>query len=317
VGIAGKPPDVTTGKPATVTAAHRHRHAPSLARIRHGDQTARVLIGYVRAAHPEPTAVVTAVAGLLALAVGHRPGSAALVAATVGASQLSIGWGNDLLDADRDAAVRRTDKPLAAGTVSRRGVTTAATVAAAATVLLALTFGPLPAAVAVTGLGLGLAYNWPLKATALSVLPYLVSFAALPAFVLLALPATPPAWLVVAGGLLGAGAHFANALPDLADDVATGVRGTPHRLGADRSALAAAALLLAATAVLVLGPPGPPSWVGLAATAAVLVVLPVGWYAGRGSAAAGRRPVAMFRAVLVVALLDVALLLAGGRQLVS
>ena len=98
-------------------------------------------------------------------------------------------------------------------------------------------------------------------------MPYLVAFGLLPAFVVVALPGhpAPPAWLVGAGALLGGGAHFANVLPDLADDAATGVRGLPHRLGAGRSAAAAAFLLLGATLTLVFGPAGPPSWAGWAA----------------------------------------------------
>jgi 4-hydroxybenzoate polyprenyltransferase len=272
-------------------------------------------LALLRATHPEPAAAVTVVSGLLALAVGHGIGGAALVTATVAASQLAVGWANDALDADRDAAVGRTDKPVAAGAVGRRTVAVAAVLAAAATVLLALGFGPRPAVAATVGLVSAMAYNWPLKRTVLSPLPYAVSFAALPAFVVLALPATPPVWLVAAGGLLGAGAHFANVLPDLADDAVTGVHGLAHRLGATGTALAAAAFLLAATGVLVLGPPGPPSWVGLAALAGAVVVLPAGWYAERAATGAGRRTPALFRAFLVVALVNVGLLLASGTVL--
>jgi heme o synthase len=280
------------------------------ARAAHTVLNARVLTALIRATHPEPTAAVTLVSGLLALAVGHPAGSAALVTATVGASQLATGWANDAIDAGRDATVGRADKPIPAGAVSRRTVAVASVLATLATVLLAAWFGPLAAAAAVTGLAGGLAYNWPLKRTPLSVLPYAVSFAALPAFVVLALPATPPPWLVAAGALLGAGAHFANTLPDLADDAATGVRGLPHRLGAAGSAATAAGLLLAAAAVLVWGPPGPPAWWALAALATVAVVLPAGWYAARTALAHGRRPTALFRAFLVVAVITVGLMLA-------
>ena len=69
-------------------------------------------------------------------------------------------------------------------------------------------------------------------------------------------------------------------------------------------------LLLSATLTLVFGPPGPPSWAGWAGAAAAVVVLPLGWYAARR--ARGRR-VAMFRAVIVVALIDVLLLIFSGR----
>jgi hypothetical protein len=88
------------------------------------------------------------------------------------------------------------------------------------------------------------------------------------------------------------------------------VRGLPHRIGATGSTVAAALLLLAATLTLVFGPPGPPSWAGIAAAAAAVVVLPIGWYAARR---ARGRPVAMFRAVIVVALIDILLLIASGR----
>ncbi|MGH3680824.1 MAG: UbiA family prenyltransferase, partial [Natronosporangium sp.] len=112
------------------------------------------------------------------------------------------------------------------------------------------------------------------------------------------------------------GAHFANVLPDLADDAATGVRGLPHRLGAIGSALAATGLLLAATAALVVGGlPGPPSWFELAVLLVVIVAVPAGWYAGRRARAAGRRPVALFRTFQAVALCNVALLVLAGRSL--
>ena len=120
---------------------------------------------------------------------------------------------------------------------------------------------------------------------------------------------TPPLWLVLAGATLGAGAHFANVLPDLADDARTGVRGLPHRLGAAGSTVAAALLLAAASAFLVLGPPGAPAPLALLGLGAAVVVLLVGGYVQfrhPGSRSA-------FRAVMVAALIDVALLLTAGR----
>lgn len=273
--------------------------------------------GLLRACHPEPAAAVTATAGLLAGASGHTLPGVIVVTATVAASQLAVGWHNDWLDAGRDAAVGRLDKPVATGAVSRRAVGIAAAVATAATFLLALLTGPDAAATMALALVSALLYNWPLKFTPASPLPYAVSFAALPAFVVLALPAAaaPPIWLPAAGGLLGAGAHFVNVLPDLADDARTGVRGLPHRLGPTVSWLASAGLLLASTAMLVFGPPGPPSWAGLVAGAFAVAVMPVAGYAAAAARARGVRPVGAFRAVLAVALVDVLLLLASGAGL--
>jgi len=272
-------------------------------------------LAVIKSSHPEPGVAVTVAMTLLAVGVGHRGWSILGVFGAVGATQLSVGWVNDWLDAGRDASVGRTDKPAATGAISPRAAGVAGAVAAAATVPLALLSG-WPAAVAATiGLVSALLYDWPLKFTPISVLPYMVSFAALPAFVVLALPGAPapPGWLLVAGGLLGGGAHFANALPDLTDDARTGVRGLPQRLGPAGSWVAAAALLLGATLTLVFGPPGRPSWAGIAAVAAAAVVLPAGWYAGRRATRAGARPVAIFRAVMLVALVDVVLLVTSGR----
>jgi 4-hydroxybenzoate polyprenyltransferase len=182
----------------------------------------------LRACHPEPTAAVTVVTGLLAVGTGLPAGRAAAVTVTVLASQLAVGWSNDAIDAPRDAASGRTDKPIAVGGLPRAVPAVAAAVAAVATVVLATVSMPGPAAaVATVALVSGLLYNWPLKSTVASVLPYAVSFAALPTVVALAAGHRPPGWLPAAGALIGVGAHFANALPDLADDARTGVVGLP------------------------------------------------------------------------------------------
>ncbi|MFB9239964.1 UbiA family prenyltransferase [Plantactinospora siamensis] len=290
----------------------------SVARLGSNGQTSHVprrVWGLIRACHPEPAVAVTAVTVLLAAGAGHGPRGLAAVGGTILASQLAVGWSNDWLDAGRDAAVGRRDKPVPAGLLGRRTLGVAALLATLGTPLLALSLNPAAAACAIAALVSGLLYNWPLKSTPLSVLPYAVSFGMLPACVVLALPGapTPPVWLPVAGALLGAGAHFANALPDLDDDARTGVRGLPHRLGPDRSALAAGGLLLAATAVLVFGPAGAPSWAGWAAAGTAVAILPLGWYVGRPRPGRPGRPVAAFRAVMVIALIDVALLVLGGR----
>jgi 4-hydroxybenzoate polyprenyltransferase len=268
-------------------------------------------VALIKSSHPEPGAAVTVAMTLLAIGVGHRGWAILGIFAAVAATQLSVGWVNDWLDADRDRVAGRRDKPVASGAVSRRTVGIAGLISSLVIPLLGLPFG-LAATICITLVGVfALLYDWPLKSTPLSVLPYLVAFGLLPAFVVVALPGhpAPPVWLVAAGSLLGGGAHFANVLPDLADDAATGVRGLPHLIGATGSTVAAAVLLLAATLTLVFGPAGPPSWAGIAAAVAAVVVLPIGWYAARRMRG---RPVAMFRAVIAVALIDVLLLIFSG-----
>lgn len=265
-------------------------------------------LALLRASHPEPAAAVTTVTALLCFGAGVAPATAVGVTATVLASQLAIGWANDAIDAPRDARVGRADKPVASGAVSRRAAAVAAVAASVACVVLAVLASASAAWVAVLALVSALSYNWPVKFTVLSPLPYAVSFASLPSFVVLAAGDSPPLWLVAAGGLLGVGAHFANVVPDLADDERTGVRGLPHRFGPQGSLAASGVLLLLVTALLIVGPPGPPRLVQAVAGVFAVVVLLAGALLGRRS---GARHWA-FRGVMGVALVDVVLLVAGG-----
>lgn len=186
----------------------------------------------LRAAHFAPTVAVTAVTGVLGIAAGLEPWRLALVIAAVFCNQLSVGWSNDWIDADRDRAVGRTDKPVATGAVSKSLVRTSAFTAASFALVLTVPLG-WPAVLAqVVFLGSAWAYNLGLKSTLFSVVPYIVGFAALPSLPTLAAahPEFASIWLTMLGGVFGAAAHFANVAPDIDDDRATGVRGLPQRL---------------------------------------------------------------------------------------
>ncbi|GAA1945828.1 UbiA family prenyltransferase [Kitasatospora viridis] len=221
------------------------------------------------AAHPVPAFAVAGLATALAAATGRGPAGWLLVGAAVLCGQLCIGWSNDVIDLRRDLAAARTDKPLARGALAPASATAAACCAGAACVPLSLACGSAAGAAHLGGVAAGLAYNARLKRTRWSWLPYALAFGLLPAFVTLSLPGRPwPAWwLVAAAALLGVGAHLTNVLPDIDADLAAGVRGLPQRLGRTRSRVLAAAALLAASGVLVLGPSGPAGpigWAGLA-----------------------------------------------------
>lgn len=266
-------------------------------------------LALLKASHPLPALAVTLVTAGLA-ATTDRPLAAVLtIAAAIFAGQLSVGWLNDLVDAPRDALAGRSGKPLAAGELEPAAVRWAFAVSAPAAVLLTL-FSGLPATGAhLAALLSAWAYDLGVKATAFSVVPFAISFGLLPSIVSLGQPGAPfpPLWLTAAAASLGCAAHFVNVLPDLADDAATGVRGLPHRLGPLASKLAAAALVLTTSALLAFGPPGPPGTLVLAAVPFAAAVLTAGLLLGRrpGSRAA-------FRAVLLVALVDVLLLLHTG-----
>jgi 4-hydroxybenzoate polyprenyltransferase len=203
-----------------------------------------------------------------------------VVTAAVAAGQLTIGWSNDVIDASRDQQVGRADKPVARGEVSEVLVWRMIAVAAGACLVLSLMCGLESAAVhLLLVVGSGWAYNLGLKGVAWSGLPYAIAFGALPAVVTLALPDPhwPPVWMVAAGALLGVGAHLLNALPDLADDAQTGVRGLPHLLGAPRLRWLAPLVLMLASAVAGFGPAtGTAGWVwaafGLCAVLAVVAM---------------------------------------------
>jgi 4-hydroxybenzoate polyprenyltransferase len=267
--------------------------------------------------HPEPAAAVTAVATALSASAGRSAWGVVSVAAAVAAGQLSVGWCNDYVDRDRDAASGRADKPVARGAISPDAVRWAAGVALVAVVPLSLLSGWRATLAHVAAVALAWGYDLGLKATAWSVVPYTIAFGLLPVFVVLGLPGAPlpPWWAPLAGALLGAGAHFANTLPDLADDLATGVRGLPHRIGARGSRILSAALLLAASVVLAFGPRLPRSG---ASTALIVVALAAAAGLVAIGSVLGRRPGsrAPFRATMLIALVDVVLLVARGRALV-
>lgn len=273
------------------------------------------IAGLVRACHPGPTLAVTTVTALLSRGAGHSLAGGTLVTAAVLAGQLSIGWSNDLIDARRDRAVGRTDKPVARGDVSEALVRAAIAVALVTCCALSLALGPRAAAVhLLLGVAMGWAYNLGLKATLVSPLPYAVAFAALPAVVWLALPGEgwwsprvwPPLWVMLAGAVLGVGLHLLNALPDLVDDAVTGVRGLPHALGERRVRWLAPVVLLSGSVVTAFGPvaapvPGGTPGPGLAVVDATVLVLCL-VLAVVAALGRGRLP---FLAAIGIAVLDV------------
>lgn len=259
----------------------------------------------IRTAHPVPAFAVTVLTLLLAASMGVSAYTATVLFVAVLSGQLVVGWTNDLWDRDRDRRVGRGDKPLATGQVSvgvvRSAIGAAGVVCVLASLLCGLGAGLLHLTL---GVGAALAYNVTLKSTALSWLPYSLAFGCLPAVVSLARdPATlPPLWMVGVGALLGFAAHLLNAMPDLADDAATGVRGFPHRLPPSLVPSVAALALVLASVVSVFGRGTPPTagrWILLAAVLLLAVA---------ATRTTGKGP---FYAAIAIAGVNVAMLLIG------
>ena len=264
------------------------------------------------ASHPGPCLAITAMATLLAAEAAPHGTGAVLTAPAMLAGQLSVGWSNDACDARRDAAAGRTDKPVAAGAISVRAVWVAAFASLAAGLAMALAISVPTAIFLAVLIGAAWAYNLGLKSTPWSGVMYLAGFGPIPAYAASTLPGHPlPGWPVtVAAGLVGLGAHFANVLPDLAADQATGVKGLPQQVAArwGPAAVRAAALvlLLAASVLLLVAARGDRRWVAVAGLAAAAVL---GVAGARGS---GRVP---FLAAIGIAAIDVVVFAAGGEAL--
>jgi 4-hydroxybenzoate polyprenyltransferase len=266
-----------------------------------------------RSTHPGPGIAVTVVAALLGVAVGLDPWRVAVLGFAMLLDQSSVGLSNDWIDADRDRAVGRTDKPVARGEIPVDTVRAAAWLAAAAALLLTLPLGLAATAIHAVALGSAWSYNAALKNSPVSVLPYALSFGLLPAIASLArpVPALPVWWAAAAGALLGIAAHFANVLPDLDDDGRTGVRGLPHRIGLRGSIVITWVSLVAAAGAIALGSAG--SLISVIGFGASLVIGAV------GLVLALRRGVGrwLFQLVIAAALLDVAMLVLAGSRLLT
>lgn len=269
--------------------------------------------------HPGPTLVVTALALALGLSIGLEAWRLTLLTVAVFAGQLSIGISNDALDAARDRAVGRTDKPLARGDVSLAAAWVAASVCLTLALVLSAPLGWRMLAAHALTLGSAWAYNAGLKSTPLSIVPFLVSFGVFPSLATLSAPepAFAAGWAWIAGAVLGAAVHLTNVLPDLDDDERTGVRGLPHRLGARTSAVVAALGVIAGAAAVLLGSAGgdlaavsPISWAFFSGVVLLAVATVV--------RAVVRPPTrALFRLVMLAALLLAAQLVASGAALVA
>ena len=201
----------------------------------------------LKASHFGPTVIVVTVTYLLALSQ-YSALSSLQIAVAIFAGQLVVGWSNDLMDYDLDSAAGREKKPLVSGELKIATLRKAIPFALFLAAVLSL-IGPLGikgTLIHLLGILSALAYNFKLKATIFSPLPYAFSFGSLPWAVYLSNGENPPLWLFLGFILISVAFHFLNVLKDLSWDIQQSVLGLPQRLGRTKSITVALVLVLLA-----------------------------------------------------------------------
>ena len=249
----------------------------------------------LRASHLGPTLAVTLVSFLLASALWWE-GPAYFVSFGVFLGQLLVGWTNDLNDYQDDLKHNRIGKPLVSGELTKTSLLRAVKITIPIAVVVNL-FGPLGikgGSLYLFGVGMGVAYNFYFKSTVLSPLPYALAFAAFVSSIVFATDQNVPIWLVLAGALFGVAAHFANVLKDLDQDLTSGIKGLPQRLGKKKSRIICGLLLIALTLTLNSANPNQVLLIVGLIGAAVTTLSSSKW---------------IFKALMITAIVDVILLL--------
>jgi 4-hydroxybenzoate polyprenyltransferase len=166
----------------------------------------------------------------------------------------SIGIANDYLDRERDA-IAQPYKPIPGGLVSANFAVGLLVGLLLTGAVIALTLPLAATLLAVVCTASGLLYNFFLKDSYLSWVPYLLSFSSFPIFVWAGLDKFQAdlLWLYPPALFLVIGINLANSLPDIDTDLKEhGSRGLGHLLGT-RRALVALWVLFGAAPLLCLG----------------------------------------------------------------
>ena len=185
-----------------------------------------------KATHFGPTVLVVTISFVLSITQLSFPKSLEIALAIL-AGQCVVGWTNDLIDHPRDAAAGRIKKPLVAQSVSRRKLQFGIAAALTSAVLLSF-LGPLGVKgglLHMLGLASATIYNFGLKSTWISPVPYAISFGAMPWAIYSVVDKHPPTWLYVDFALVSMAFHFLNVIKDLEWDRSQEVMGVPQRVG--------------------------------------------------------------------------------------
>jgi 4-hydroxybenzoate polyprenyltransferase len=207
--------------------------------------------------------------------MGLPPERSGLIFIAVLLQQISVGLSNDWIDFERDKTANRLDKPTVSGLVAVSSLRTVSLSAAVLAIVASLNMGISTFFVMLLMLLAGWSYNLGMKLNWSSAIPYAVGFGTIPVFIGMA--ATEPfwiePWLVMAAGLLGVSAHFANVLPDMQADKLTGVRALPHLMGQRLSAVVISLSALGATLLVVTQSSNLPAAAGAVGLSATVILV--------------------------------------------
>ena len=211
------------------------------------------LRAFIAATHfPQALAMVLLMTIATAICGGSWS-SVALVFLASAAGQATVGWTNDVHDAEADRAAGRTSKPTVRGDVRPEDLRVPILVSATLTIPLSfLAAGWVGGAAHIVAVASALVYNFFLARTMWSWVPYATSFALMPVFV--AQASSPSLWptapVTLLSVLVGVTAHLLNAIPDIGVDRETGWGGLAVSLGKQRSLVLAAVLVVVAAVFL-------------------------------------------------------------------
>ena len=210
------------------------------------------LTGLIRATHFGPTLLVVTISFILAK-TQYSTAASIEIAAAVLAGPCVVGWSNDLIDFERDLEAGRANKPLVVELITKNVLQRGIWIALILAMVLSYC-GPLGmkgTLLHALGILSATSYNFKLKATIFSPLPYIVSFGAMPFTVYYSNGKYPSIWLTLGFILFSSAFHFLNVLKDLAWDLQQGILGLPQRLGRKYSLILAVNLILVAVLLVI------------------------------------------------------------------
>ncbi|MBI5034211.1 MAG: UbiA family prenyltransferase [Chloroflexi bacterium] len=201
----------------------------------------RRLQAYWLMIHPFPVMMVVALATILAIATARDALDLSRLARAIGAlffSQVVVGTSNDLHDRVLDAQGQPW-KPIVRGIVTPNEARVNIAVAFVLMLVFGISLGWIALLLVLLGTLAGQLYNYWLRDTPFSWLPYVIGFITLPIYVWIVMQRFDARQFVLVpiGLPLLFGVHLAQTLPDTETDIAVGVRGFAVTLGRTRGVI--------------------------------------------------------------------------------